>query len=151
MVAAVVVMMISSQVSPVASVPNVRKLRHCFRLLFVYFLQKFRVYRFAVAVHSHCVKVQGFRQQAFVACHYVCKVSQGFRCVSLCSDVNVNSAPSCGVALCSGSAEKPYKLLQSFHILVVENRCHKLAFFIVGACNAYVLLELPFSALSVPS
>ena len=60
------------------------------KLLLVEDLQEFEVNRFAVPVHSSVVQVQGFGNQALVACHDVDQVSEGLRGVALCSDVNMN-------------------------------------------------------------
>ena len=83
-------MLASAVLRVLGGVPDVCEPCHGVGLLLVEDLQKLGVNRFAVAVHSAVVQVQGFGNQAFVACHDVGQVSQGLRGVSLCSDVDVN-------------------------------------------------------------
>ena len=90
MVAAFVVMLISVVATSLCAVPDICKLRHCGGLPFVKLPQEIRVYRIAVAAHAVAVNFDRFGDQGFVACHQVRKVSQALRCVSLCSNVNVN-------------------------------------------------------------
>ena len=85
-----------------------------------------------------------------MACHYVCEVSQALRRVTLGTDVNVNSAAPCRVALCTRFPKSADKLLQGFNIFVGENRGNHFAFLAVGSRNAHVLLELPLATLAVP-
>ena len=85
-----------------------------------------------------------------MACHNVCEVSQSLRCVTLGSDVNVNSAAPCSVAFRTRLAKSADKLLQGFHVCVGEYRGHHFALFTVRSVNAHVLLELPLSTLAVP-
>ena len=86
-----------------------------------------------------------------MACHYVCEVSQGLRRVAVGSDVNVNSAAPCRVALCTRFPKSADKLLQGFPILVGENWGDQFAFLAVGSRNADVLLEFPLATLAIPS
>ena len=53
-----------------------------------------------------------------MACHYVRKVAKCLCGVTVCADVDVNTAASGGIALGSGFAKLPEKLLQGFHIVV---------------------------------
>ena len=83
--------MIASAVFRVlGGVPDVREPCHGVGLLLVEDLQELGVNRFAVPVHSAVVQVQGFGNQAFVACHDVGQVAEGLRGVALCANVNVN-------------------------------------------------------------
>ena len=85
-----------------------------------------------------------------MACHDVGKVAQGLRCVISLSKVNMDSTSPGGVTLCSGLAESSAKLLQGFDVAVVQDRGNHFALVGIVACNAYVLLELPFASLRVP-
>ena len=150
MVAAFVVVRRSAVVCVLAAVPGIRKRRHGFGLFAVEFHQEILADRAAVAVHAASVEVQGACKQAFVACHNVCEVSQALRRVTIGSDVNVNSAAPCCVALCTRFPKSADKFLQGFHVLVGENRGNHFAFLAVGSRNAHVLLKLPLATLAVP-
>ena len=151
MVSAVIVVMVSSVACSVCSVPNVCEISHCLRFFPVDFFKEVRVYRSAVAVHSASVEVQSICNQAFVTCHNVCKVSHCLWCVSLCSNVNVNSAPSCGITFRPCFAKSSDKFLQGFHVLVFKDWRYQFAFMGIVSRNADVLLKFPFSFLTVPS
>ena len=86
-----------------------------------------------------------------MARHKVGEVSQGLRCVSVCSNVNVYSGSDACMADCSGFAKLSYQFLQGFNVLVFQNRCNQFALFGIASCNADVFLEFPFSALCIPS
>ena len=150
MVAAIVVVMAASVVGSVALVPNICQGAHGLRLLFVDRLQEIRVNRSAVAAYSVVIQCQGIFQKAFVACHDVGQVSQGLRGVSLCSDVDVDSAASGVVALGTGFSQATDKLLQGFDVTVGQDRGDQFAFLAVGSGDADILLEFPFSAVCVP-
>ena len=150
MVAAAVVMLCSAAVASLCAVPDVRKLRHRFRLLAVELSQEIRIDRSAEAVDSAVVNLDCLGDQGFVARHDVCEVSQALRCVSRCADVNVNSAASGVVALCARLAEAADQLLQGFDVLVVQDRCDQFALFAVRSADAAIALEFPLSALCVP-
>ena len=66
------------------------------------------------------------------------------------SDVNVNTAPSGGIALGTGLAENADDLLQLGNVIVGEDGCDHLAFFIVKTVDADILLEFPFPPLGIP-
>ena len=151
MVSAVIVMLISAVIRTVCCVPDVCKLCHCGWFLFVQLFNESWVYRSAISVHSALVDFQSICNQSFVACHDVCKVSEALRCVSVRSDVNMNSCPNPCVAYCSCLAKSSHKLLQGFNVAVVKNRCNQFALFSIASCNADVLLKFPFSALCIPS
>ncbi len=113
-VSAVVVVVGSAVGASLCAVPDVCKLCHRAGLFAVELFEESRVDRSAVAVHSAVVYLDCFGDQCFVACHDVCEVSQALRCVSLCADVNVNSAAPCVVALCACLAKASDQLLQGF-------------------------------------
>ena len=72
------------------------------------------------------------------------------RGVSLCSDVDVDSAASGVVALGTGLAKASDQLLQGFDIGVVQDRGNQFAFLAVGSVNADILLHFPLASLRVP-
>ena len=86
-----------------------------------------------------------------MACHYVRQVAERLWCVTVCTDVNVNSAHSRRVAFCSFVSKLSAKFLQALDVFPSEDRCYHLAFFIVGTAYADIPLELPLSALGIPS
>ena len=86
-----------------------------------------------------------------MARHQVGEISQGLRCVSVCSNVNVYSGSDACMADCSGFAKLSYQFLQGFNVLVFQNRRDQFALFGIASCNADVFLEFPFSALCIPS
>ena len=90
MVSRLIVMMVPSIVRILSAVPDVCKLGHGVGLLLVEDLQELGVHRFAVAVHSAVVQVQGFGNQALVACHDVGQVPKCLRGVAFCSNVYVD-------------------------------------------------------------
>ena len=150
MVAAAVVVLAPAVVLALAAVPDVRKLRHRAGLFAVQLVEEPRVDRAAVVAHAAAVKVKGIRQEVFVARHDVGEVAEGLRGVSLRSDVDVDSASSGGVALCSGVAKLADEFLQGVHVLVGEDRGDHLALLAVGSGDADVPLEFPLAALAVP-
>ncbi len=150
MVAAVVVVLVSAVARAVAGVPDVRKLRHRLGLSAVDLGEEVGVYRAAVAAHAAAVKLQGFCDQAFVACHNVGEVPKALRCVALRSNVDVNSASSGGVAFRSCVSELSAKLLQGFDVPVGQDRGDQFAFLLVRPCDGNVLLEFPLAPLCVP-
>ena len=118
-VSAGIVMTVSSAVRILRFVPNVCKCRHCFRLFAVKLVQEPSVHRLAILSCPALRNVYRVYQKVFVACHEVCEVSECFCVVSVCSYVDVDSAASCVVALCSGFSEPSYKPLQSLYVVVV--------------------------------
>ena len=86
-----------------------------------------------------------------MARHKVGEVSQGLRCVSIRSDVDVNACTNSGVGNRSGFSEFAYQFLQGFNVLVFQNRCDQFALFGIASCNADILLKFPFSVLCIPS
>ena len=150
MVAAVVVVLVSAVAHAVAGVPDVRKLRHRLGLSAVDLGEEVGVYRAAVAAHAAAVKLQGFCDQAFVACHNVGEVPKALRCVALRSNMDVNSASSGGVAFRSCVSELSAKLLQGFDVLVGQDWSDQFAFLLVRPCDGNVLLEFPLAPLCVP-
>ena len=151
MVSAVIVVLISSVIRTVCSVPDVGKLSHGSRFFLIQLFNELWVYRSAVSVHSATVDFQGICDQLFVACHQVGKISEGLWGMSVCSDVDVNPCPNPCVADCSGFSEDSHQFLQGFDVLVFQNRCDQFAFFAVCSADAYVSLKFPFSALCIPS
>lgn len=93
-VSAVIVVIVSAVACVLTCVPDVGEICHCLRFLPIELVKEVGVHRSAVAVHSSSVKVKCACEKVFVACHDVRKVSHRLRCMSLCSDVNVNSAAS---------------------------------------------------------
>ena len=85
-----------------------------------------------------------------MACHDVGEVAEGLRRVAVRSDVDVNAAASCRVALCACLAKPSANLLQGFDVLVVEDRRDHLAFFIVRSGDRNVALEFPLASVRVP-
>ena len=85
-----------------------------------------------------------------MACHYVRQVAERLRCVTVCSDVDVDSAHSRCVASCAFVAKLSAKPLQGFNVVPSEDRRYHLAFFCVGTADADIPLELPLSASAVP-
>lgn len=151
MVAAIVVVLASAVVSVLASVPNIRKLRHGAGLFAVELVQKPLVNRAAVAVHPSPVEVQCACQKHLVACHDVGQVAEGLGCVAFGSDVDMNPAAPGGIALGSCLAKAADELLQRFHVGVGQDRGDQFAFLAVGSRDADVSLEFPFPTLGVPS
>ena len=90
MVSAVIVMMGSAVFAVLALVPDIRKIFHGLRLLFVYLFKESRVNRAAITVLSMPVDLDCLCNLAFMRCHNVYQISDGLRCMSLCSDVNVD-------------------------------------------------------------
>ena len=86
-----------------------------------------------------------------MACHDVCEVSERLGRVPLGTDVDVNTAASCGITFCSGFAEAANQLLQGLHVNVGEDRRDHLAFLAVRARDADVLLEFPLASALIPS
>ena len=83
-------MLVPAVVRILSAVPDVCELGHGVGLLLVEDLQELGVHRFAVAVHSAVVQVQGFGNQALVACHDVGQVPKCLRGVAFCSNVYVD-------------------------------------------------------------
>ena len=83
-------------------------------------------------------------------CHDVCKISQALRCMSVCPDVDMDSASPCGIALGSCMSELSYEFLKKFDVFVMKDRCDQFAFLIVRSRNADVLLEFPFPSICIP-
>ena len=96
-------------------------------------------------------ELEGVGEEAFVACHDVRKVSHSLWGMPVRSDVNVNSAAPCGIAFRSCVAKLSDEFLQGFNVRVVKDWGYQFAFFAVAACNADILLELPLSAVCIPS
>lgn len=151
MIAAVVVMLASAVVGVLAAVPNVCKFCHSGGLSAVEPFQEPGVDRSAVAADAASVEVQRACQEVFVACHDVCKISKGLVCVSLGTDVNVDSAASGRIAFGSCLAQAANQLLQGLHVSVGEDRRDHLAFLAVRARDADVLLEFPLASALIPS
>ena len=93
-VSAVIVMLASSVVCVVRVVPDLRKVCHVLRLSSVQSFKESRVDRSAVMPDPAFVKLQGFRDQAFVACHDVGEVLERLCCMAACADVDVDAAAS---------------------------------------------------------
>ena len=98
MVAAAVVVC-APEIVAEGRVPNLRKLAHRGGLCSVQLSQEGGVDRFAVTAEAVGVNVDRPCEEVLVACHDVGEVSQALRCVSVRSDVDVNSAAEAGVAL----------------------------------------------------
>ena len=105
MVSAVVVVLVSAVICTVRRIPDVCKLCHVGGLFSVQLFDELGIDRSAISVHSALVDFQGVRNQPFVARHKVGEVSQGLRCVSVCSNVNVYSGSDACMADCSGFAK----------------------------------------------
>ena len=150
MIAAVVVVVGSAVFAALCAVPDVRKLCHRGGLFAVELFKESRVNCSAVAAHSALVYSDCLGDQGFVACHKVCEVSEALRCVSLGSNVAVDSTSPRVITARSCLSEPSHKLLQGFDVCVVQDRCDQFALFAVGACDADVLLEFPLSALCIP-
>ena len=151
MVAAVIVVLASTVVGVLASVPNVCELRHGAGLFAVELVQEPLVNCAAVAVHPSPVEVQRACQKHLVACYDVGQVAEGLRGVTLGTNVDVNPAASGGVALGSCLAKAADQLLQGFHVGVSQDRGDQFAFLVVGSRDADVSLEFPFPTLGIPS
>ena len=151
MVAAVIVVLASAVVGVLASVPNIRKLRHGAGLFAVELVQEPLVNRAAVAVHPSPVEVQCACQKHLVACHDVGQVAEGLRCVAFGTDVDVDPASSGGIALGSGLAKAADEFLQGFHVGVGQDWGDQFAFLVVGSRDADVSLEFPLPTLGIPS
>ena len=89
MVSAVVVVLISAVICTVRRIPDVCELCHVGGLFPVQLFDELGIDRSAISVHSALVDFQGVCNQPFMARHKVGEVSQGLRCVSVCSNVNV--------------------------------------------------------------
>ena len=85
-----------------------------------------------------------------MACHNVGEVAERLRRVAVGSDVDVDSASPCGVALRAGLSKPPAKFLQGFDVAVGQDRRYHLTFFAVRPRDAHILLEFPFPAAFVP-
>lgn len=149
-IAAVVVVVGSAVFAALCAVPDVRKLCHRGGLFAVELFKESRVNCSAVAVHSALVYSDCLGDQGFVACHKVCEVSEALRCVSLGSNVAVDSTSPRVITARSCLSEPSHKLLQGFDVCVVQNRCDQFALFAVGACDAHVPLEFPLAPLCIP-
>ena len=136
MVAALIVMSVSAVVRSVSGVPNIRQFRHGLGPFAVQLVEEVGVDRAAVLVHPVAVKVKGFRQKGFVACHDVGEVAEGLGGMPFRSDVNVNTAPSGSIALGTCLAENADDLLQLGNVIVGKDGCDHLAFFIVKTVDA---------------
>ena len=112
MVSAVVVVLISAVICTVCRIPDVCELCHVGGLFSVQLFDELGIDRSAISVHSALVDFQGICNQLFMARHKVGEVSQGLRCVSVGTDVNVYS----------GFAKLSYQFLQGFNVLVFQNR-----------------------------
>ncbi len=150
MVAAVIVVVVPAVVCAVAVVPDIRKLDHRAGLSAVDLFQEPWVYRAAVASHAALVKFQRLSDQALVACHDVGKVPKALRRVPLRPDVDVDSAPSGGIAFRAGVSELPAKFLQGFDIAVGQDRGDQFTFLVFRSRNGNILLEFPLAPLAVP-
>ena len=151
MVSAVVVVLISAVICTVRRIPDVCELCHVGGLFSVQLFDELGINRSAISIHSALVDFQGICNQPFVARHKVGEVSQGLRCVSVCSNVNVYSGSDACMADCSGFAKLSDQFLQGFNALVFQNRRDQFTLFGIASCNADVFLEFPFSALCIPS
>ena len=98
-VVAAAVVVRASEIVAEGRVPNLRKLAHRGGLCSVQLSQEGGVDRFAVTAEPVGVNVDCPCEEVLVACHDVGEVSQALRCVSVRSDVDVNSAAEAGVAL----------------------------------------------------
>ena len=151
MVSAVVVVLISAVICTVCRIPDVCELCHVGWLFPVQLFDELGIDRSAISVHSALVDFQGICNQSFMARHKVGEISQGLRCVSVCSNVNVYSGSDACMADCTSFSEFAYQFLQGFNVLVFQNRRDQFALFGIASCNADVFLEFPFSALCIPS
>ena len=151
MVAAVVVVLASAVVGVLAAVPNISQGCHGGGFSVVQPFQESGVDRAAVASDAASVEVQCACQEVFVACHDVCEISQCLGRVPLGTDVDVNTAASCGIAFGSCLAQAANQLLQGLHVNVGEDRRDHLAFLAVRARDADVLLEFPLASALIPS
>ena len=111
MVTAVIVVVAPAAVCIVATVPNIGKLCHRSWLSAVDLFQKPWINRPAVASHPALIKIQSICDQAFVAGHDVCQVAERLRRMAFGSDMDVNTASSGGIALCSCVAQLPDQFL----------------------------------------
>ena len=98
MVSAAVVVLCPLEIRVLAGVPNVRKPCHCGGLFPVQFPKKIGVDRPAVSCHPITVEGKCVREETFMACHDVGKIAQRFRCVTVCSDMNMYAASFGGIA-----------------------------------------------------
>ena len=85
-----------------------------------------------------------------MAGHDIDQVAKGLRGVTFCTDVDVNTTASGGIALCPSLPQLADQFLQGFHICIGEDRGDQFAFFIIVAMNTDILLELPFPSLGIP-
>ena len=122
MVSAVVVVLISAVICTVRRIPDVCELCHVGWLFLVQLFDELGIDRSAISVHSALVDFQGICNQSFMARHKVGEVSQGLRCVSVGTDVNVYSGSDACMADCSGFAKLSYQFLQGFNVLVFQSR-----------------------------
>ena len=122
MVSAVIVVVGSAVICTVRRILDVCELCHVGWLFPVQLFDELGIDRSAISVHSALVDFQGICNQPFVARHKVGEVSQGLRCVSVCSNVNVYSGSDACMADCSGFAKLSYQFLQGFNVLVFQNR-----------------------------
>ena len=116
MVSAVVVVLISAVICTVRRIPDVCELCHVGGLFLVQLFDELGIDRSAISVHSALVDFQGICNQSFMARHKVGEVSQGLRCVSVRSNVNVNPSSDACVADCSGFAKLSDQFLQGFNV-----------------------------------
>ena len=137
MVTAVIVVVAPAAVCIVATVPNIGKLCHRSWLSAVDLFQKPGINCPAVASHPAMIKIQSICNQAFVAGHDVCQVAERLRRMAFGSDMDVNTAASGGIALCSCVAQLPDQFLQCFHIRVSQDRSNHFAFFAIRPCASH--------------
>ena len=150
MVAAVVVVLGSAVVRALARVPDVCEGGHRGGLLRIDLPQEVGVDRPAVAAHAVGVELEGFGDQAFVACHDVRQVAERLRCVAVRTDVDVDSAAPAGVALRAVVAKLAAKFLKGLDVAVVQDRGDQFAFLVVRTADGNVLLEFPLTPFCVP-
>ena len=151
MVAALIVVGAAAAPTPaVAGVPYLREISHRIGFLPVQFFQEGGVYHFAIPANPSPVKVQRIRQEAFVAGHDVCKVSEGFRVVTFGADVDVDAAAACRVAPGPGPAEPSNQFLEGVHVRVGEDWGDHFTLFTVRPRDADIPLKFPLAALCVP-
>ena len=98
-VVAAAVVVCASAIVAEGRVPNLRKFAHRCGLCRIQPSQEGGVDRFAVVVDAAFGNVDCSCEEVLVACHDVGEVSQALRCVSVRSNVDVNSAAEAGVAL----------------------------------------------------
>ena len=151
MVAAFVVMKVSSNGGIVSFVPNVSQFVHGLRLNLVEPVKEILVDCLAVVSDAAFVNPHGGNQEAFVACHQIGKVAEGFRRVAGFPYVYMDSASVERIAFRSPVPEPPNEFLQGFDVLVVEDGRYQFRPLAVVPCyDAPVPLEFPLAPLSVP-